>query len=97
MNAPYKHDLWLYREDGEEIHLGYKEDADIARLNNVELSDGSIAVIQSLWQDLDIDNIKELHENVKRVVNEYPEDDYRIVYQDGYDYYSIEDLENMLS
>ena len=46
MNMPYKHDLWLY-QDGEEIHLGYKKNANIASLNDVELSDGSVAVIQS--------------------------------------------------
>lgn len=90
MNAPYKHDLWLY-QDGEEIHLGYTEDAELVSEEDNVYLDESVAIIQ-YWQHLDKEQLKELHDSLREILEDY----FNILYQDGYNFYSIEELEDIL-
>ena len=86
MNMPWRHDLIII-ENGKEVHLGYTDDAELASEDDSVFLDESVAVIQ-YWQHLDKEQLKELHDNLEETV----EDDFNILYQDGSEYYTIDDI-----
>ena len=83
MNMPFRRDILLGDNQigfMESTGTQYNEDGeDVIEENKV--------IIQEVWKELEKEELKNFHEQLKEFL-----DDYEIVYQDGSNYYTIDDI-----